>query len=817
MNFNQIKYSIDKVKASFKYRDIQSILKNVNSLEKEVQLLKDPDFPKKTEQLKSLVQKGQKLDDLLPEAYALVREASKRTIKYRHYDNQILSGIALHQGGCAIVPPGEGKTIIAILPAYLNALTGKGVHIVTANDYLSKRDSQFLSSVYALLGVRTSCIQNRMRKKERRYAYKTDITYAPFNEIAYDFLWDNLTDRYDGKVQRDLNCVILDDMDYILLDEGKNPIIISGDQKEYMNLYTTVNRIVSRLKPIQRTSQGKFIDESGDYVIDDKERVISLTEQGIKKIERYINLDNLYGPDNLDWVHHVQKALEAYYLYHKDYDYAIDRNKLVVLDPNSRKKIPGKKFSDGLHQALEAKERLKIQNEDVTFAKITLQKFFGMYQKTCGLCSYLEVEAEEIKSSMNMKVYKIPSNKVSERIDAPTRVFKTIEDKINVVVSEIKNLHAKGQPVIVYVGNTRQCEKISFFLKQSGIKHNLLNGKLQKVDVDYLTFAGEKAAVTLITNYLARGIEIKLGIGVNKIGGIAVLCTEKQETQRLEELIKGKSGRAGDFGFTQFFLSFEDDFIINHAKEEVKNLRIKLDVSPPEIKASWAKKFFNNIQEKYELECFNERMKILKYDEVLDLHRREYNKWRDKVLFTNDYAKFVNLLIEEVLQQFINEIAGDKIQLNPTEIKKLFRFSELLTSETYKDPIMLRLNTRDQLLPFVSEKIRHNYRDFIKKIPNDSIDIIQRKILIHRIDKGWRSHLHNMEYLKEWISMKEIGSADPFDEYKTEAGLMFSKLITTVKRDCLKLLLKVIRHIKIKKQYYHRRKKPNSVSYKKPQ
>ncbi|MCG8567445.1 MAG: preprotein translocase subunit SecA, partial [Desulfobacterales bacterium] len=615
---------------------LQPIIDTINEFEPQMQGLSDADLPQKTIEFKSRIAQGETLDDILPEAFALVREASVRSLGMRHFDVQLIGGIALHQGTIAEMKTGEGKTLMSTLPAYLNALGGKGVHVVTVNDYLAKRDAEWMGQLFNFLGLSVGTILHNMTDQERKVAYDADITYGTNNEFGFDYLRDNMKFEKENLAQGRLNYAIVDEVDSILIDEARTPLIISGPTDKSTHFYTQVNAIIPAFK------------NELDYTLDEESKSVSLTEEGIAKGEELLNVENLYDPSNIEILHHLNQALKAHTLFKRDTDYIVKNNQVVIVDEFTGRLMTGRRYSEGLHQALEAKENVKIENENQTLASITFQNYFRMYDKLSGMTGTAETEAEEFKKIYDLDVLVIPTHKPMVRNDHADLIYKTQREKYKAAIEEIIRLHKKGQPVLVGTISIDVSEDLSRQLKKKGIKHNVLNAKHHKAEAEIVANAGQKGAVTISTNMAGRGTDIKLGEGVKELGGLHILGTSRHESRRIDNQLRGRSGRQGDPGSSRFYLSLEDDLLRIFGGDRIQGVMDKLGIEEGEhIEHKFISRAIENAQSKVEGHNFEIRKHLLEYDDVMNQQREVIYRQRRKSLMEEDLKSAVLEMIED--------------------------------------------------------------------------------------------------------------------------------------------------------------------------
>ncbi len=780
----------------------KNLISAINSQENSIKSLSDGEIKEKTLNLKRSVQKGNSLESIMPESFALVREAAKRTLGERHYDVQLAGGIILHEGKISEMKTGEGKTLVSTLPAYLNSLTGKGVHIVTVNDYLAKRDSEWMGRVFNFLGVSTGCITNDLEDAQRKKNYGCDITYATNNELGFDYLRDNMKYELSDMVQRDHNYCIVDEVDSILIDESRTPLIISGRLEDKTNLYPVSNDFIKHL-------------QKNDFELDEKNKNAILTDQGIDKIEklsikkRILKNNNFYDPENLSLVHHVNQALKANLLFKKDTDYIVRDGKVQIIDEFTGRVLDGRRFSDGLHQAIEAKENVEIEEENQTLASITYQNYFRLYKKLSGMTGTAITEAEEFFDIYKLNVVSIPTNKKMEREDFNDQIFRTETEKYNAITNKIIQCTNKGQPVLVGTTSIEKSEKISNFLEKKKIKHNVLNAKHHEQEAKFIAEAGKLNAVTIATNMAGRGTDIKLGgnkdfvedgkvndvvqikkdkAKVKELGGLYIIGTERHESRRIDNQLRGRAGRQGDPGSSIFFISLQDELMRIFGGDSIDGMLKKLGLKENEsIDHPWINKAMERAQKKVETRNFDIRKTLIKFDDVMNDQRQVIFSQRLKILKSQN--------IEEILEDFLSEVLS-----NLEKIRSIYQKSndEKSYLASIKSTIGNILNDKE-LISFASLnkedfKKRINSLYFSKKkeriniIGNEENNNLEKRIFLQIIDFSWRSHLQYLEQLRQVIGLRSYGQKDPLSEFKKEAFVLFEGLLEKIKNDIIKFL-----------------------------
>ena len=778
---------------------IQYLLKRVNNLENNISALKDVDFPKKTQELKSKLRNGAPEDEIMCEAFALVREASRRQRGERHFDVQILGGIVLHQGKIAEMKTGEGKTITIALAAYLNSLHDEGVHIVTVNDYLAKRDCEDMSKIYNFLGVSCGFINNYQDDKERLINYNCDITYATNSELGFDYLKDNMKLSLDQLVQKKRYYAIVDEIDSCLIDEARTPLVISGQSEDISKQYQSINKFVKNLIP-------------EDYEIDEKERTIILTNNGIDTVENILGKigilknKNFYDPVNLHIVHHVNQALKANFIFKKDKDYVLIDNKIKIIDELSGRILEGRRYADGLHQAIEAKENVKIEMENQTLASITYQNYFKLYEKLSGCTGTALTESQEFFEIYNLKVVSIPTNKKMIRRDFNDKIFRTDVEKQKAIVDLISECNKKRQPTLVFTSSVDKSEIYSDLLKKRGIEHTVLNAKNHEKEADIIANAGKLNSVIITTSISGRGVDIQLGgkktkvekkengdvndqkNKVKSLGGLYVIGTERMESRRVDNQARGRSGRQGDEGSSIFFVSLEDDLMRIFGSESINNMLKKLGLKDGEsIDHPWINKALERAQQKVEARNFDIRKTLLKFDNVLNDQRQVIFSQRKDVLKTGEIEKFINKLLEDETRQFLAE-KNKSIDLEKNKVLKN-KFEILLQSNNKEYLDQVFLSSEDKIRNTIKDKFLEKRNNRISKLSEAGNKDLEKKIFLQIIDLNWKNHIQYLEQLRQVIGLRSYGQRDPLIEYKKESFELFEKLFEKIRQDTLVLLL----------------------------
>ncbi|RLC24525.1 MAG: preprotein translocase subunit SecA [Deltaproteobacteria bacterium] len=760
---------------------LQPIVDDINHIEPQMQQLSDEQIIQKTSEFKERHKGGESLDDLLPEAFALVREASVRTIGLRHFDVQLIGGIALHQGSIAEMKTGEGKTLMSTLPAYLNALSGKGVHIITVNDYLAKRDAEWMAQIYNFLGLSVGAIIHDIDDQERKKAYSSDITYGTNNEFGFDYLRDNMKFDMESLAQKELNFAIVDEVDSILIDEARTPLIISGPAEKSTHFYTQVNTIIPAFK------------KDNDYTLAEESKSVSLTEDGIAKGENFLKVDNLYDPANIEILHHVNQALKAHTLFKRDTDYIVKNNQVVIVDEFTGRLMSGRRYSEGLHQALEAKENVKIANENQTLASITFQNYFRMYNKLSGMTGTAETEAPEFKKIYDLDVLVIPTHKEMIRKDFPDLIYKTKKEKYAAAINEMIRLHKKGQPVLVGTISIDISEDISKKLKKKGIKHTVLNAKHHKAEAEIVANAGQKGALTISTNMAGRGTDIVLGEGVKELGGLHILGTSRHESRRIDNQLRGRSGRQGDEGSSRFYLSLEDDILRIFGGDRIHAVMDKLGIEEGEhIEHSFISKAIENAQSKVEGHNFEIRKHLLEYDDVMNQQREVIYQQRRKALIEKNLKPVVLEMIEDKAYDIVDEFAMEKTPVKQWDLQGLKnRIQQLFNFNPDLETAVNNNFDAQKLSESLFEDLKKLYNQRETAIGEEITREIERHLILQTVDTRWKEHLLSMDHLKEGIGLRGYAQQDPLQIYKKEGFDMFQGLMERVKEEVVTILYKI--------------------------
>ncbi|MFY9217734.1 MAG: preprotein translocase subunit SecA [Tepidanaerobacteraceae bacterium] len=762
-------------------KKLQKTVDIVNSLEPEMERLSDSELRNKTEEFKARLSGGETLDDILPEAFAVVREAARRTVKMRPFDVQVMGGIVLHQGRIAEMKTGEGKTLVATMPVYLNALTGEGVHVVTVNDYLARRDSEWMGEIYKFLGLEVGLIVHGLDFEERKKAYNADITYGTNNEFGFDYLRDNMVLYKEHMVQRPLNFAIVDEVDSILMDEARTPLIRSGQAEESTDIYYKFARFVTRLVPEE------------DYTVDEKAHSVMPTEKGIKKCENFLGIENLYDEENMELLHHFQQALKAHALMKRDRDYVVKDDQVIIVDEFTGRLMFGRRYSDGLHQAIEAKEGVKVEKESKTLATITFQNYFRMYKKLAGMTGTAATEEEEFRSIYGLDVVVIPTNKPMIRVDHPDVIYKTEKGKFNAVVKEIEECYRRGQPVLVGTISIEKSEHLSSMLKRKGIPHNVLNAKYHEKEAEIVALAGQRGAVTIATNMAGRGTDIVLGEGVAKLGGLHIIGTERHESRRIDNQLRGRAGRQGDPGSSRFYISLEDDLMRLFGGENIKGLMDRLGVNEDEpIEHSMITKSIENAQKKVEAHNFNIRKHVLEYDDVMNTQREVIYSQRRRVLENENLKDSILEMIGEVIDSLLDIYAAKEIHPEEWNLKGLSDYLMDIFQIRYEvEAERLEDISRDDLRRELISRAQAAYEKKEEELGSETMRELERYIMLKTVDQKWMDHIDAMDQLREGIGLRAYGQRDPLIEYKFEGYEMFQEMIRSIQEDTLRYLFRV--------------------------
>ncbi len=802
---------------------LQPLVEQINRLEPEMQRLTDDELRGKTGFFRQQLEGGRDLDDLLPEAFAVVREAAVRTLKMRHFDVQLVGGIVLHQGKIAEMKTGEGKTLAATLPVYLNALGGKGVHVVTVNDYLARRDSEWMGAVYKFLGLSVGVILHDMDDQERQRAYGADITYGTNNEFGFDYLRDNMKFSLDDYVQRELNYAIVDEVDSILIDEARTPLIISGPTEDSTDKYYIIDKVIPRL------------NRETDYEVEEKTKTVVLTEKGVAKVEQLLKVKNLFEPSQMETLHHVNQALKAHVLFKRDVDYVVKDNQVIIVDEFTGRLMPGRRSSDGLHQALEAKEGVKIESENQTLASVTFQNYFRMYNKLAGMTGTADTESVEFKQIYDLDVVVIPTNKPMIRIDHPDMIYKTKKEKYNAVLEEIIGCHRRGQPVLVGTISIDDSEKLGRMLAKRGIRHEVLNAKFHEKEAEIVSQAGRLGAVTIATNMAGRGTDIVLGgnaamLAKKKIkeemsaeeqaaimadleaqcerereqvlaaGGLHILGTERHESRRIDNQLRGRSGRQGDPGSSRFYLALDDDLMRIFGSERIATVMDKLGIEEGEpIEHPMISKAIENAQRRVEGHNFDIRKQLLEYDDVMNKQRETIYALRREILGQDNLKEMVLEYIDEVAEDLLDQVVPEK--LPPAEWD--FPALEAAYLKTFgihvdfaREPQLEEVNNKEAFLDFFLPRLHEWYERRETELGAETLRQLEKIVLLHTLDTLWKDHLYGIDQLKEGIGLRGYGQQDPLREYQREGYEMFVEMLARIKEDTVTQLC----HIRVTRE-----------------
>ena len=797
---------IEKIFGSHSEREVKKLKFAVDKIEElgpAMEALSDDELKAKTTEFKERLAKGETLDDLLIEAFAVVREAAWRTLEQKPYRVQIMGGIILHQGRIAEMRTGEGKTLVSTMPVYLNALEGKGVHVVTVNDYLAKRDSEWMGQVHSFLGLTVGCILNDMEPEERREAYNCDITYATNNELGFDYLRDNMVIYKNQLVQRDLHYAVIDEVDSVLIDEARTPLIISGQSGKSTKLYELCDILARQLKKGEANKElskidaimGEDVVETGDFIVNEKDKNVSLTLDGVAKVEKFFNIENLADPENLEIQHNIILALRAHNLMFKDKDYIVKDDEVLIVDEFTGRVMPGRRYSDGLHQAIEAKEKVKVNRESRTLATITFQNFFNKYKKKAGMTGTALTEEKEFRDIYGMDVITIPTNRPVQRIDHDDAVYKPRKEKLNAIVDNIAEAYEKGQPVLVGTISIEKSEELSDMLKKRHIPHKVLNAKFHELEAEIVAEAGQKGNVTIATNMAGRGTDIKLGEGVLELGGLRIIGTERHESRRIDNQLRGRAGRQGDVGESKFYLSLEDDLMRLFGSEKLKTLfdTMKLPEGE-ELNHKMLTGAIERAQKKIESNNFSIRKNLLDYDKVNNEQREIIYAERRRVLDGDSMREVVYKMITETVENKVNMCIGDDSVAEDWDIAELnrlllpiFPFEEIKLTEEERKHMR-----KSDLVQKLKEQAVKLYEEKEAEFPEpEQLREIERVILLKVIDTKWMSHIDDMDQLRQGIGLAALGQKDPLVEYKFAGYDMFDDMTTAISEDTVRALMHV--------------------------
>ena len=800
---------IDKVFGTHSERElkrIEPIVKKIESYREAMGKLTDEELRGKTTELKKRLTEGETLDDLLPEAYATVREAAKRVLNQEHYRVQLIGGIVLHQGRIAEMRTGEGKTQTALLPAYLNALEGKGVHVVTVNDYLAKRDAEWMGQVHEFLGLKVGVVLNDMKPEERREAYNCDITYVTNNELGFDYLRDNMVIYKEQLVLRDLHYALIDEVDSVLIDEARTPLIISGQSSKSTKLYEVCDILARQLKrgdDVEDMSKMDILmgieqEETGDFVVNEKDKIVNLTAEGVAKVEKFFQIDNLADPENLEIQHNIILALRAHNLMFRDKDYVVKDDQVMIVDEFTGRIMPGRRYSDGLHQAIEAKEHVKVKRESKTLATITFQNFFNKFDKKAGMTGTAATEEKEFRDIYGMDVVTIPTNRPIARKDLQDSVYKTRKEKLNAIVAAVEAAHAKGQPVLVGTITIEASEEISGMLRRKGIEHKVLNAKFHELEAEIVADAGQHGAVTIATNMAGRGTDIKLDDKAREAGGLMIIGTERHESRRIDNQLRGRAGRQGDPGVSKFYISLEDDLMRLFGSEKLISMFNTLGIPEgQEIEHKMLTNAIENAQKKIESNNYGIRKNLLEYDQVMNEQREIIYEERRRVLNGESMRDAIYKMITDIVENSVDTAINDDMDAEEWNFNEL---NSLLLPIVPIQPVALSRvtkKTKNGLKHQLKEEAVKLYESKEAEFPEpEAIREIERVILLKVIDRKWMDHIDDMEQLRQGVGLQAYGQRDPLVEYKMNGYEMFDAMTENIKEDTVRLLL----HVKVEQK-----------------
>ncbi len=786
---------------------IYPLVDKVESYRDSMQKLSDEELRNKTKEYKERLEKGETLDDLLPEAFATVREAARRVLGMEHYRVQIIGGVILHQGRIAEMKTGEGKTLVSTLPAYLNALEGKGVCIVTVNDYLAKRDSEWMGQVHEFLGLKVGVVLNSMNNDERREAYNCDITYVTNNELGFDYLRDNMVIYKEQLVQRGLHYAIIDEVDSVLIDEARTPLIISGQSGKSTKLYEACDILATQMKRGEDVPEYSKMDaimgieqeETGDFIVNEKDKVVNLTQEGVKKVEQFFKIANLADAENLEIQHNVILALRAHNLMFRDQDYVVKDDQVMIVDEFTGRIMPGRRYSDGLHQAIEAKEHVKVKRESKTLATITFQNFFNKFEKKAGMTGTALTEEKEFREIYGMDVIEIPTNKPVQRVDHHDAVYKTKKEKYRAVVEEVKKSHEKGQPVLVGTINIDTSELISAMLKREGIQHSVLNAKFHELEAEIVAAAGQHGAVTIATNMAGRGTDIKLDDDARAAGGLKIIGTERHESRRIDNQLRGRSGRQGDVGESQFFLSLEDDLLRLFGSEKLMDVFNALGVPENEqIQHKMLTSAIEKAQQKIEANNYGIRKNLLEYDQVMNDQREIIYKERLRVLNGESMRDAIFKMITDRVESCVDTCISSDIPKEEWDLNELNQLLiPIIPLEPVTSEMIADVKNNKELKHLLKEKAVKLYEAKETEFPEpEQFRELERVVLLKVIDRKWMDHIDDMEQLRQGIGLQAYGQRDPLVEYKMAGFDMFDEMTANIQEDTIRLLY----HVKIEQK-----------------
>ena len=787
--------------SSRELKRIMPLVDKIEDLRPTMQAMSDDELKDQTRKFKERLAKGETLDDLLPEAFATVREAAKRVLNMEHYRVQLIGGIILHQGRIAEMRTGEGKTLVSTCPAYLNALEGKGVHIVTVNDYLAKRDAEWMGKVHEFLGLTVGVVLNSMKNDERREQYACDITYVTNNEDGFDYLRDNMVIYKEQLVQRDLNYAIIDEVDSVLIDEARTPLIISGQSGKSTKLYEVCDILAKQLERGEASGEmtkmtaimGEEIIETGDFIVNEKDKVVNLTEEGVKKVEKFFNIENLADPENLEIQHNIILALRAHNLMFRDQDYVVKDDQVLIVDEFTGRIMPGRRYSDGLHQAIEAKEHVKVRRESKTLATITFQNFFNKYKKKAGMTGTALTEEQEFREIYGMDVIEIPTNRPVQRIDNDDAVYMTKKEKFRAVVNEIKEAHAKNQPVLVGTITIETSELLSNMLRREGIQHNVLNAKFHEMEAEIVAQAGVAGAVTIATNMAGRGTDIKLDDEARAAGGLKIIGTERHESRRIDNQLRGRSGRQGDPGESRFYISLEDDLMRLFGSEKLMSVFSSLGVAENEqIEHKMLSSAIEKAQKKIESNNYGIRKNLLEYDQVNNEQREIIYKERRRVLDGENMRDAICKMITDTIDNTLDMCISDDVDPEEWDLVELNTILQPIIPLKTVTTERVKKMKKNQLKQELKEEAIKLYETKEAEFPEpEQIRELERVVLLKVIDRKWMDHIDDMEQLRQGIGLQAYGQRDPKVEYKMSAFDMFDNMITSIQQDTIRLLYHV--------------------------
>ena len=789
---------------------IMPLVEKTESLRPEMQKLTDEELREKTREYKKRLAEGETLDDLLPEAFATVREAARRVLGMEHYRVQIIGGIILHQGRIAEMKTGEGKTLVSTLPAYLNALEGRGVHIVTVNDYLAKRDAEWMGKVHEFLGLTVGVVLNEMKPEERRAAYGCDITYVTNNELGFDYLRDNMVIYKEQLVQRELHYCIIDEVDSVLIDEARTPLIISGQSGKSTKLYEVCDILAQQLERGEASHEmtkmaaimGEEVVETGDFVVNEKDKIVNLTEQGVKKVENFFHIENLADPENLEIQHNIILALRAHNLMHKDQDYVVKDDEILIVDEFTGRIMPGRRYSDGLHQAIEAKEHVKVKRESKTLATITFQNFFNKYDKKGGMTGTALTEEKEFRDIYGMDVVEIPTNKPVQRVDHEDAVYMTKKEKFNAVVQAVKEAHDKQQPVLVGTITIETSELLSKMLRREGIPHNVLNAKFHELEAEIVAQAGQAGAVTIATNMAGRGTDIKLDDVAREAGGLKIIGTERHESRRIDNQLRGRSGRQGDPGESRFYISLEDDLMRLFGSERLMKIFTSLGVAENEqIEHKMLSNAIQKAQEKIEFNNFGIRKNLLDYDQVNNEQREIIYKERRQVLDGENMRDSIYKMITDIVDNAVDRCLSDDVDSSEWNLEEFNSVLLPIIPLAPLTPEKVQKKKKNEMKHILKEEAVKLYEAKEAEFPEpEQLRELERVVLLKCIDSKWMDHIDDMEILRQGIGLVGYGQRDPVVEYKMSAYDMFNEMTNAIQEGTVRMLYHVHVEQKIERE-----------------